>query len=831
MQKIKWNDGWKEAKPADNPLMEMIGGAAAGEAVNLPHDAMIHERRTPDTRNVHETGFYPGGVYAYTRAFDVPEDWRDKAVLFEFEGVYMNAMVYINGDYAGGHPYGYTNFYVRADDFLRFGERNEIKVVANNSTEPNSRWYSGSGVYRDVNLLLGDRLHIREEGVRVTPTDIEKDSAVIEVDTCVANEGTARRRFHIETRVLDAEGHKVARDVIPVTAFAGETVKNRQRLRVDALRLWNVDSPYLYTCEVVIREGEACVDRDAETFGIRSLKLDARHGLRINGETVKLRGACIHHDNGILGAATLPRAEERRCEQLKAAGFNCLRSAHHPMSRAMLAACDRVGMLVMDELFDCWTRHKNHSDYAQHFPLNWKTDAERMVGKDYNHPCVILYSTGNEIPEIATSKGAQIGREIANYLRSLDGTRYITNAINGLLAGMSRMGEIIADITGMTQEQMAQAMAGQTPGGDEGAGSDGLNSALSVLDGPMADAMAVHPILTRLMEETEATLDVVGYNYLTARHEMAQNDNPNRVILGTETYPADIARLWRLVKRNDRVIGDMTWTGYDYLGEAGIGIFYYDGRMAFSPNWPASVAYIGDIDLIGNRRPISYLREIAYGLRRTPYIAVERLNHYGEKPSKTSGMWKDTVASWTWRGFEGKPARVNVLSDADEVELFLNGRSLGRKPAGDANGHVAEYELTYEPGELKAVAYRRGEEPACFVLETADERVDIAPEADRTHIKADGADLSYIMVSLKDAQGRLNMQQQREVTVSVAGAGTLQGFGSADPITENYYDCPTWKTYDGCLLAAVRAGREPGEISVTFTAEGCADKTVKIIVE
>ena len=830
MKRIRFNDGWTVRKPSGNPLMEMMGGAAAGTPVTLPHDAMIHEARTQATANQHQTGFYPGGVYEYVKTFDAPVEWKDKAVIFEFEGVYMNAMVYINDDYAGGHPYGYTNFYVRADDFLRYGEANEIKVVANNSGEPNSRWYSGSGIERDVWLLTGDRLRIAEEGLRVTTLEADGEAAVVAVDTRVMNESGARRRFRLSARLLNADGGEAAHDEIPVTAFAGETVNNRQRLLVTSPQLWNPDSPNLYTCEVTLLEEDGPADAETVTFGIRTLSLDARRGLRINGVPVKLRGACIHHDNGLIGAATLPRAEERRCQLLKAAGFNCLRSAHHPMSRAMLEACDREGVLVMDELFDCWTRHKNQNDYAQYFSDYWRYDAERMVAKDYNHPCVIMYSTGNEIQEVCTPKGAQTSRQIADCLRGLDGTRYITNAINGMLAAMNRMGEIVADITGQTPEQMAKAFSEQVVSGGSDAGSDGLNNTLSLLDGPLADAMAVHPILSGLLEEMEGTLDIVGYNYLTARHEMAQPKNPNRVILGAETYPADIARLWRVVEENDRVIGDMTWTGYDYLGEAGIGIFYYDGRTAFSPNWPASVAYIGDIDLIGARRAVSYLREIAYGLRKAPYIAVENPARFGQKPNKTSWMWKDAVGSWTWRGFEGRPVRVNVLSDAEEVELLLNGNSLGRKAAGLANGYTAVFETTYEPGLLTAVAWRDGKEAERFDLETAGEAVGLRAQADRSVIHADGADLSYVTVSLVDEKGRHNMQAEKEITVSVEGAATLQGFGSADPQTTNSYDCPTWRAYEGRVLAVVRAGFESGTAKVTFTAQGCAPQTVEIQV-
>lgn len=830
MKRVTWNDSWKVVTSSDNSLVaSMMGGEKADNLIRLPHDAMIHEKRTKETKNAHQTGFYPGNVYTYTKQFDVPKDWDEKRVLVEFEGVYTNAKVYINADYAGGHPYGYTNFYICADEFLKYGEVNEIKVIANNSAEPNSRWYSGSGIYRNVNIMVGNPIHIKEDGVRITSTDIETDSAVVVVDTVIVNHGTMRKEIKLQVQITDDNGNIVAEDMIPVTAFQGKETSCRQRLRVDEPKLWSVDAPYLYRCVVKLVEADQIMDDEETNFGIRKLSLDAKHGLRINGKEVKLRGACIHHDNGIIGACTLERAEERRCQQLKEAGFNCIRSSHHPISKAMLEACDREGMLVMDELFDCWTRSKNSNDYALFFEDNWERDVEQMVGKDYNHPSVIIYSTGNEIQEAGTAKGAETSRAITDKIRKLDDTRYITCAINGLLAGMNRMGEIISDITGMSPEEMAAAMASQAEAGGSDAGSDGLNSSMNMLVGPMADAMAVSPVMTDIIDEMEGTMDICGYNYLTSRHEMKQEQNPNRVVLGTETFPAEIARLWKIVEENSHVIGDMTWTGYDYLGEAGIGIFYYDGRMGFMPNWPGSVAYIGDIDIIGYRRPISYYREIVYGLRKDPYIAVERLNHYGETPNKTAWMWKDNIASWTWNGFEGKPAVVDVYADADEVELFLNGRSLGKKPAGEKNEYVATFEITYEPGELKALSYRGGNMIGSFSLESASEQVELDVSVDRSELRADGSDLSYILVGLKDGQGRQNLQAKREITVSVAGAGTLQGFGSANPETENSYDNVTWETYDGYVLAAIRAGKEAGEISVTFTADGCETKNVKIL--
>lgn len=827
MIRKKINDNWIVSS-GENGLMSMLqGGDPHAVTVHLPHDAMIHEKRTPDTKNGSQTGFYPGNVYTYTRQLDVPDAWEGNSVMLEFEGVYANARVYINGDYAGGHPYGYTNFYVACEDFLRYGETNEIKVIANNQ-EQTSRWYSGGGIYRNVSLLLGGPVHLKADGLKVSTPDADGDYAVIVVKTALENAGMLTKKVMLHTEITDGSGNIVASDRIPVTSFPHTCELSRQRMAVKNPLLWDCDTPNLYTCRVTVTDNGAAADEAVVSFGIRTLRLSAAQGLCVNGKSVKLRGTCIHHDNGILGAATLERAEERRCEQLKAAGFNCIRSAHHPMSKAMLDACDRIGMYVMDELSDMWTRSKNANDYSQQFPYFWEKDVERMVDKDFNHPCVLMYSMGNEIPEAGTAKGAQLNRRINNKFKELDDSRYTTNAINGLLAGAPHMGEIMADILG--KEQMAQMAASlgkkETEDDRTEGGADALNGMMAVLSGPLADRMATSPVLSGLLEETASGMDITGYNYLTALHAAEKEFHPNRVVIGSETFPGDIVRLWDVVKKNDHVIGDMTWTGYDYLGEAGCGIFYYDGTQNFTSHWPDSIAYIGDIDITGYRRPISYLREIVFGLRKNPYLAVLRMNRNGQKSSLTPWMWKDNIASWTWPGYEGQTAYVDVYADAEEAELFLNGSSLGKKAVGDA--FMAAFEIPYQPGELKAVSYKDGRETGSCFLQTADSRVEMDIACDRTQLKADGADLSYLTICFRDACGRINLNIEKEVTIQVQGCGTLQGFGSADPQTLNRYDNPVWTSYDGYLLAAVRAGYEKGIIKVTLTSEGCETRTVEI---
>ncbi|HIT90093.1 MAG TPA: DUF4982 domain-containing protein [Candidatus Merdenecus merdavium] len=817
----KWNDNWKFTKGSTTLMSSFMGGLQFHD-VQLPHDAMVHEVRTPDTGNGAQTGFCPGGVYTYIKDLDVPEEWQDKTVMLEFEGVYETAMVYVNGELVETNLYGYSNFYVVLDKYLYYGRKNKIEVIADNAAEKNSRWYSGSGIYRNVNLMVGSDIHIPADGVRVSTPSVSKESAEVEIATNIKNLARKRKKIKVETLIL-YDKQVVATDVSVVTMFSESEELIYQKIVIENPKLWNVETPELYECVVKVLDGQEVLDEIIEKFGIRWLELDAKHGLRINGETVKLRGACIHHDNGVIGAATFEKAEERRCKQLKEAGFNSIRSAHHPMSKAMLNACDKYGMLVMDELTDMWTNHKNPNDFALNFLSNMDKEIESMVAKDYNHPSVILYSTGNEIPDIGTARGAQLNRAICNKFRRLDSSRYTTNAINGMLALGEKMEVLIQDIMKSHNEEKQPS---DNRGKEEGASA--LNSMMALMTGETADMLACHPLMTECIEEASQAMDITGLNYLTGRHVLEKELHPNKTVVGTETYPADIVRLWDIVKNNDHVIGDYTWTGYDYLGEAGCGIFYYDGTLNFNGIYPDRIAYIGDIDLIGYRRPLSYLREIVFGLRKVPYIAVERVDKFGMEHSQTPWMLKDNIASWTWPGYEGKPTIVDVYSSAQEVELFLNGVSLGKKVAGEEVGYTTSYELTFEPGELVAVSYENGIETGRDILNTANDEIHLQVECEEEKLKADGEDLAFITVKLVDDNGIENLYAEREISIEIVGPGVLQGFGNADPRSVGSYDSTTWKTYDGYVMAVIRSEKEVGTIHVKLKANGCEEQEIFI---
>ncbi|TVZ04591.1 glycoside hydrolase family 2 protein [Trebonia kvetii] len=799
MIRESFNGGW-EFRPKVSSFAELGRGGAPWRLVTLPHDAMIGQQRfAPDGGSLEggASAYFPGGTWEYRKTFFVPEEHRCRRVLVEFEAVYRDAMVYVNGDYAGQRPYGYSLFRVDAGRFLRFGADNDIRVEAR--AHRDSRWYTGAGIYRDTWLLTGPLVRVGPGGVRVTTPDTDTERAVVEIATTVENDSIAIRTPRLLTEIRDAAGNLVATDACQVSVLPGEPAIARQRLYVRTPALWRPDSPALYSARVTLTEDDGEADAETVTFGIRSLRLDPDHGLRINGETVKLRGACVHHDNGVLGAATFARAEERRVQILKDAGFNAIRMAHHPMSTAMLDACDRLGMLVMDEAFDVWTSAKSDFDYHLNFPQWWERDIDAMVAKDVNHPSVIAYSIGNEIPETGTPAGAAWGRRLAEKVRSLDGTRYVTNAVNGMLA-------VLDDLAALRSQPSDEA---------------GINTRMAD-PGDMMNAVSSSDLVTRRTAESFSVLDIAGINYAEARYALDRDLFPNRIIVGSETFPTRIDGNWRLVKQYPNVIGDFTWTGWDYLGEAGIGRPQYataDGTQpGFAAPYPWLLAGCGDIDITGHRRPASYYRQIVFGLRDQPYLAVRRPEHHGKTWTGTPWAWSDSIASWTWPGSEGAPVTVEVYSDADEVELFLNGRSLGRKPAGDSHRFRAEFETVYQPGELFAVAYTGGTETGRHTVRSATGPVRLRAETDRQVISA--GDLAYVALILTDAAGTRYTIADRPVGIEVTGPGVLLGFGSANPSTEERFDATEHRTYDGRALAVLRA-TGAGKIRLTATAAEC----------
>lgn len=801
MRAEKWNTGWKfwEEKDAFALVWSVPENA---EAVTLPHDAMRLREPDPASPNGGDTAYRNGGNYVYVKQFRAPGEWRDQTVVLKFEGVYMNSLVYLNGQLVGKRPYGYSQFYAPLNDYLNYGGDNELRVLVKNGGMPNSRWYSGSGITRDVWLLTGGVVTLEPEGLFVFTRSVEGGCAVLEAAFELRNRDRLPHDVRIEGRIAGPGGQEAASFSLPVFLAAGAEERLTQAVTVDRPALWSAETPALYRCEVRLTEGADVLDTGAVSFGVRTLQLDARRGLRVNGEAVKLRGACIHHDNGLLGAVTAPDAELRRVRLLKEAGFNAIRTAHNPASTPLLDACDRLGMYVMDETFDMWTRPKKDLDYSLFSDKWWREDVTAMVRKDRPHPSVVFYSLGNEIPEVGMPQGSALGREMARLVRSLDAERFTMVSVNGVFAVGDRVDRILGDILSAGPE-----------GGQGGRGGN-VNDFMSAMDAHMDDIVR-HPIVSGRIEAASAGMDAVGYNYMTARYEDDAANYPHRVVVGSETYPPEIARNWALVEKLPSVVGDFTWTGWDYIGEAGVGVpAYRFGEGGFGARFPCQLAYCGDIDLTGFRRPASYFREIVFGLRKAPYITVQDPAHYGEPLIKTPWVISDSRSSWSWPGFEGKPAVVEVYSPGTEVELLLNGVSLGRRPCGPARGFTAYFELPYQPGVLTAVAYDGQNELGRMELATAGAAVRLDAQAERA-----GEELIYVDLSLRDEGGLVSGAGDVELSVSVSGAGELAGLGSGDPKPVHGYAGNVTRTFHGRALAILRR-TGAGEIVLTARAGG-----------
>lgn len=793
MTRIAFNDGWTVG-PNVSVFSEITGGATTVEAVTLPHDAMLSLPRSAQAAGGSSTAYFEGGAVTYRKAFTAPEEWRERVIELEFHGVYRDAMVYLNGVLIGQRPNGYSAFRARLDEALRYGAENRLRVDAR--AHRDSRWYSGLGIYRGVDLLDMPLTHLDPSGVRLITPDIDEARAVVEARTTVVQEGRHPETVQVRTRVLDQTGAEVAVTGSPVTVRAGRSAVSVQRLYIPAPTLWSPDSPALYRVETELLSGDEVVDTAVNPLGIRRLQLDPTHGLRINGEVVKLRGACVHHDNGVLGAVSVADTEYRRVRILKEAGFNAIRSAHNPVSPALLEACDRLGMLVMDESFDMWTEGKQPFDYSLSFPEWWERDLEAMVARDINHPSVIMYSIGNEILDAGKPLGAAIGRELAQKVRALDPTRFLTNGISGFVATLT-------DTVPMIQEEL-----------------DGVEGGINDVDGVGAkilDRVSRSSFVTDAIAESHAVVDVVGHNYAAWRYEAERQTYPDRVVVGTETNPADIDTNWALVTRLPHVIGDFVWTGWDYLGEAGLGRTTYsaDGRW-MGDGFPSLLAYCGDIDITGFRRPASFYRQIVFGLRAEPFLAVHRPVPAGTIAAGLGWAWTDSLASWTWGVAPGTEMTVDVYSDADEVELHVNGRSVGTAPAGAQHRYQARFAVPYEEGTLEAVALRAGRAAESHRLETAGEPAAVEVMVDAGDAGAPGEYCS-IDIRLVDDRGRPAPVEERRIRLTVTGDGALAGLGSGRPVTDETFLASTCTTFEGRAFAVVRRGH--GDVSVVVEAE------------
>lgn len=777
-----------------------LGDTAPGKTVTLPHDAMLAEPRTALSAGGTNTGWYEGYDYEYRRTLTVPENELADTHILEFEGVYHNAEVWLNGQKAAFRPYGYTNFYVDCAPYLHAGE-NELRVIARNADQPNSRWYSGAGIYRPVQLWTAGGAHIALNGVRIRTLSL--DPAVVEVRVKTTAPGTVR------LTVDDLPAVQQESD--------GEAVFT---LTLDNARLWTPETPNLYTCRVSFADDEV-----TETFGVRKVEW-GMDGFLLNGKRYIIQGACIHHDNGLLGAVCDPDAVARKVRLLKENGYNAIRSAHNPCSKALLAECDRQGMLVMDEYIDHWYIHKTEHDYVDYFNDWWHQDLTDMVEKDYNHPCVVLYSTGNEVSETAQKRGIALTKEMTDFLHGLDDSRPVTCGVNIFFNFLSSIGfGVYSDEKAKKEAERAEKakQRGEKAAKKKAVGSQFFNNLAGLLgDEFMKRGATLHgcDVKTR---DAFANMDIAGYNYGIYRYKHDLKKYPQRLILGSETFCNDAYKFRELAKQEPRLVGDFVWAGMDYLGEVMVGSWEYtDYAETFDggPGWVSAGS--GRIDLTGKPLGEALYTRVALEADNGPYIAVCPVNHTGDRHSPSAWKMTNAMPSWSWTGCEERKASVEVYARAARVELVLNGHTVGSKTL--KNDCLARFSIPYESGTLEAVSYDAADhEIGRCKLQSAGGTTRLTLDAEEPTVKP--GHLCYIRLRYTDENGITKPLVRGNIQVQMRG-GTLVGLGSACPFNKHSYLDSETDTYYGEALAIVRMGDGDAMTIAASDGEYSAELTV-----
>lgn len=772
----------------DNDWTFHLGGAQGAELnsfddskwrkIDLPHDWSIEDLKgtnspfNVDAISQANGGFTTGGTGWYRKKFSISPQEKNKKIYLQFDGVYMNATVWVNGHQLGIHPYGYTGFEYDITALIKFDGENMVAVEVKNEGV-NSRWYAGSGIYRHVWLNILEPIHTTQWSTFITTPIVNKTTATVNIKTNIINETNADAAISILTKITNAALKEVSSTQLKQQLKTKESYEFNEDIIVKNPVLWSCESPSLYTALTTIYKDGKLISTEANTFGIRTISFDVTNGFQLNGKTVKLKGGCFHNDNGPLGAKAYDRAEERKVELLKASGYNAIRCTHNPPSAAFLTACDKLGMLIIDEAFDMWNYGKNPYDYHLYFEDWWKKDIDAMVKRDRNHPSIIMWSLGNEIPERGNSEGVATAKSIADYIKTLDKTRSITSAVNGL---------------------------------------------------------------NEDKDPFFAELDIAGYNYAAGGDHLKETiyvadhkRKPDRIMYGSESYPLEAFKSWMDVVDNPYVIGDFVWTAFDYIGEASIGWLGYFQQQNF---YPWNLAYCGDIDICGWKRPQSFYRDALWKENQISIFATPPVPSFDVNPKRESWSkwhWLDAVNNWNWTGYENKPIEVTVYSSCAQVELFLNGKSLGKKLTDRSSKFMAAWQVPYAKGELKAVGYDGKKKVVnSAVLSTAELPVQIKITADKNIIKANNQDLTYITIELLDAKGNRNPLAENGMKFKVEGDATIVGVGNANPRSLESYQLPQRKAWQGRCMVILKAGKTGGEIILTAETEGIQSASIKV---
>jgi len=779
-----FDDGWKFH------LGELADAANIGlddsqwKSLDLPHDWSIELPFSKETGNI-ATGQTVGGIGWYRKIFTLQPEQDKKIIQLYFEGVYMETEVWLNGKKVDYHPYGYTSFFCDITSCCNPAGKENTLAVKVSSLGKNSRWYAGAGIYRHVWMVTAEQTRFDNWGIFITTPSVTEDKATVHVSAEVANGAASLKGLEALIQIKDGAGKTAGEKTVALPELKeGEKSTVDADIEIVKPALWSVDTPILYTAVVSIKSGGQTLDELTESFGIRSISFDSKQGFLLNGKPMKLKGGCIHQDNGLLGVAAIDRAEERKAELLKANGFNAVRCAHNPPAPKFLEACDHLGILVVDEAFDHWQRGKNPEDYHRFFDEWHEKDITSMVKRDRNHPSIIMWSIGNEIPERADSSGVAIAKELKSIIHKYDKTRPVTAAICDFWDNR-------------------------------------------------------HLKWDKDSERAFSNLDVAGYNYKWDKYESDMKSFPDRVIWGSESYPFERAVNWDLVEKHPAVIGDFVWTAIDYLGESGLGHVTLvktgekDSTLWQTRGWPWFNAWCGDIDICGNKKPQSLLRDILWNESKIE-MAVHTPLPKGYYESVGYWGWADEYPEWNWKGNENKPLDVRVFTRYPVVRLYLNDKLLEEKKVSTEDNkskYTATFQVNYLPGELKATGVESGVEKENVVLRTAGAPATIRLTPDRTQIGNSRNELSYIQIELVDKDGLVVPDADCPVRLSVSGQGEIAAAGNASPTDMESFRSPAPKTFHGKALAIVRSSGKPGTIVLKAAADGLSEASVEIKVQ
>lgn len=750
--------------------------------IDLPHDYAVGLERSADCNGSAGNGFFPNVMGKYVKYLTFGEK---KHYILHLDGAYMNAQVTFNEHHLARHPYGYTPYLVDLTDTIISGT-NKLVVTTNPFPEA-TRWYSGSGLYRDVFLWEGGDIRIEPWDMFISTASADEHSAAMKLKYTV----TSDKKADITIRFsVCKDGSAIKTEETSLSVRKGKKSEQEYLMEIPSPLLWSVDEPNLYLLKTEIFEGGKLIDASENEFGIRVITADAENGLLINGKPIKLRGGCIHHDHAGLGAAAFPAAEERKIRLLKEAGFNAVRTAHNPPSLALLECCDRLGMIVMDEAFDSWNKHKCVNDYSLFFEEWCMRDISYMIKRDRSHPCVVSYSIGNEILEIdGTSDAYGWAKRLADEMRKYDDTKFITSGL---------------------QKGFARRRAEEDDPDDYKAHVEKTHSLPTQAD------------INRVTDGYEAALDIIGCNYYYTNYEFDHECNPNRVLWGSETHAIYFYDSWQQVKTHPYVLGDFTWTAYDNLGEVGTGRFAWERDEIIHgislADYPWRSCYQGDLDLCGYRRPQSYFREAVWLGGKEPRIFVTHPEHFGEGFSGTVWHWYDVNETWTFDDvYVGRPVKAETYTDADKIVWYVNDAPVGESVPEKG---VASIETVYQKGSITAVAFKEGTECGRYTLCTTGSAAAIDVTAEKASFAADRRDLCYFDISIVDAQGRVVNEAQNEIACTVMN-GELLAIFSGDPRNEDQYTSNRCHAFKGRAVAVVRTNT-PGTVGVKVYSDGLA---------